>query len=122
MEFEGSQGKNSVVEFDQDFASSLRDVEGSRRKISRANNFTKSSWVLHGMVRDGEGKSRELTKCHRELAGSSRDVTGRHGKKSRDFKLSHSSWKSEAKKSVASKITLLEFLYYYKRLRTLPKK
>ena len=72
MDFEGSQEQHSVLECHRELADTLRNVEGSRGKIPRANNFKESSRVLRGMsrvlrgmLRDVEGKSRELTNYHR---------------------------------------------------------
>ena len=45
------------------------------REIPRAKNFTESSRVLRGMSRDVNGKSQELTNCHRVRGSETRDTT-----------------------------------------------
>ena len=88
------QDKHSVLECHIELAGILRDVEGSRGKIPRANNFTESLRVLRKMLQDVDGKSRKLTKYHK--------VRG-----------------SKTQKTATSKIALLGFLYNYKRHSTL---
>ena len=54
----------------------IKTLQVPRGKTQRANKFTKSSWVLRGMLWDFEGKSRELTK-YTELTGFSREQDGK---------------------------------------------
>ena len=59
MEFEGSRGQRQWARnFDQDFAGTSKNVEGSRGKIQRASKNTESSRVLREISQVVEDKSR----------------------------------------------------------------